>query len=281
MLFLYRFWLLFGCEAFWDWSWDELAAYDLPAVLEFIYKTTGSRIYYVGHSQGTIMALAAFTETKLAEFVSAAALLSPISYLEHITSKFCSNAARMYIDKFVKKMGLAEFGLRSDIAVQLLDMVCMNMDVECGDFLTAITGPNCCFNSTRIPYYLQYEPHSTSLKNMEHLAQMVRKGEFKKYDYGWLGNLKNYYRLTPPVYDLSLVPKSFPMWMAYGGNDALADPVDLLRTINELPTKPVLVYEESYGHIDFILSMRGKADLYDSIMSFFRSLSPPSSLAEA
>lgn len=28
----------------------------------------------------------------------------------------------------------------SDMAVQLVDKVCMNIEVECGDFLTAITG---------------------------------------------------------------------------------------------------------------------------------------------
>lgn len=34
-------------------------------------------------------------------------------------------------------------------------------------------GPNCCFNNSRIPYYLEYEPHSTSVKNLAHLAQSI------------------------------------------------------------------------------------------------------------
>lgn len=101
---------------------------------------------------------------------------------------------------------------------------------------------------------------------------VVRKGEFRKYDYGWLGNLRHYYSWSPPDYDLSLVPKAFPMWMAYGGNDALSDPVDILRTIHELPSLPKLVYLENYGHIDFILSTRAKADLYDSMIDFFNAM---------
>jgi hypothetical protein len=36
---------------YWDWTWDELAMYDLPAMLKFVYKTTGSKVFYVGHSQ--------------------------------------------------------------------------------------------------------------------------------------------------------------------------------------------------------------------------------------
>ncbi|RLN11399.1 triacylglycerol lipase 2-like isoform X1 [Panicum miliaceum] len=37
--------------AFWDFTWDELAAYDLPAVLQFVYNQTGGKkVHYVGHS---------------------------------------------------------------------------------------------------------------------------------------------------------------------------------------------------------------------------------------
>lgn len=36
---------------YWDWTWSELAEYDLPAMLEFVMTTTGSKVFYVGHSQ--------------------------------------------------------------------------------------------------------------------------------------------------------------------------------------------------------------------------------------
>lgn len=32
-------------------------------------------------------------------------------------------------------------------------------------------GPNCCFNNSRALYYAQWEPQSTSTKNLQHLAQ--------------------------------------------------------------------------------------------------------------
>ncbi|GMH25694.1 hypothetical protein Nepgr_027537 [Nepenthes gracilis] len=35
---------------FWNWSWDELVAYDLPATIDFVYQSTGQKIDYVGHS---------------------------------------------------------------------------------------------------------------------------------------------------------------------------------------------------------------------------------------
>ena len=32
-------------------------------------------------------------------------------------------------------------------------------------------GPNCCFNESRLPYYLKFEPHPSSTKNLEHYFQ--------------------------------------------------------------------------------------------------------------
>lgn len=266
---------------YWDWTWDELAEYDLPAMLQFVVTKTGSKVFYVGHSQGTIMGLASFTQPAVPEMLAAAALLSPISYLDHITSAFLNSAAHHYIDRMVKTMGVREFNLRNEVGVKLMDYVCARGDVDCGDLLAAITGPNCCFNATRIPYYLQFEPHSTSLKNLAHLAQMVRRGTFAKYDYGLLGNIEHYLSLSPPAYDLSLIPSSLPLWMAWGGNDALADPADVARTIKELQRPPEVVVElPEYGHIDFVLSIQAKADLYDSMISFFRSHAARSAITQ-
>ncbi|KAL2634034.1 hypothetical protein R1flu_005513 [Riccia fluitans] len=256
---------------YWDWGLDELAGYDLPAMLEFVYKSTARKLLYVGHSQGTIIGFAAFTQDRVGEFVAAAAMLSPITYLDHINCAFCNVASHYYVERMMKTIGVHEFNLRNEIGVELVDRVCSSPKVDCENLLASITGANCCFNSTRIPFYMQYEPHSTSLKNLAHLAQMVRKGTFEMYDYGKLGNILHYYRLSPPAYDLFKIPQSMPIWLAWGGNDALADPVDVAHTMAELPSKPELVYVEDYGHIDFVLSTRAKSDVYDSLIAFFRA----------
>lgn len=100
---------------------------------------------------------------------------------------------------------------------------------------------------------------------------MIRKGDFAMYDYGLWGNLKQYGHLRPPSFDLANIPKSLPLWMAYGGEDALADVTDVKHTIQELQAKPELLYLESYGHIDFILSVYAKNDVYDKLIEFFKS----------
>ncbi|KAJ4965402.1 hypothetical protein NE237_017251 [Protea cynaroides] len=257
-------------KEFWDWSWQELALYDLAEMITYVYSITNSKIFYVGHSQGTIMALAAFTHPYIVEMVEAAALLCPISYLGRVSSQFVLRMVNLHLDQVLLAMGVHQLNFRSDIGVQLLDSVC-DGHMDCSNLLSAITGKNCCFNESRVDFYLEYEPHPSSSKNLNHLFQMIRKGTFAKYDYGWWGNLKQYGRHQPPAFDLRRIPKSLPLWMGYGGNDALADLKDVKQTLKELQSEPELLYLDHYGHIDFILSVTAREEVYNNLIGFFRS----------
>lgn len=106
---------------------------------------------------------------------------------------------------------------------------------------------------------------------------VIRAGTFAKYDYGWWWNLINYGSLFPPAFDLARIPASLPIWMGYGGSDALADVTDVQRTINELRSEPDLLYIDKYGHMDFIMSVRAKDDVYGELIRFFRAQGWPSS----
>ncbi|CAM8879398.1 hypothetical protein QQ045_022096 [Rhodiola kirilowii] len=260
---------------FWDWSWEELAVYDLAAMIDYVNNKTGSKVFVVGHSQGTIMSLAAFTQPEIVEMVEAAALLCPISYLEHVNAPLVLRMVDMHLDRIVMAMGIHQLNFRSEIAVELMDAVCDGR-IECSNLLGGLTGQNCCFNNSRVDFYLEYEPHPSSSKNMNHLFQMIRRGTFAKYDYGRFKNLKLYGQPKPPAFDLNNIPKSLPMWMGYGGTDSLADIQDMRRTLKELPMEPELLFIPDYGHLDFVLSIRAKEEVYDKMIAFFRSCSSSS-----
>ncbi|XP_074286262.1 triacylglycerol lipase 1-like isoform X2 [Silene latifolia] len=269
--------LLERSKAFWDWSWEELALHDLPAMIAYVNQLTNSKVFLVGHSQGTIMSLAALTQPDVVKMVEGAALLCPISYLQHVNAPFVLRMVNMHLDKMILAMGFHQLNFRSDMGVQLLDSLC-DGHLDCDDMLASITGKNCCFNTSRVEYYLEYEPHPSSVKNLNHLFQMIRKGTFAKYDYGMLKNMKVYGSFKPPTFDLSLIPESLPLWMAYGGNDALADIIDVQHTIKELPCKKEVLYLENYGHVDFLLSITAKEDVYEHMIKFFNSWGESSSL---
>ncbi|KAK6946047.1 AB-hydrolase lipase domain [Dillenia turbinata] len=253
-------------KEFWDWSWQELALYDLTAMIDHVYSTSRSKVLIVGHSQGTIMSLAALAQPKIADMVEAAAFLCPISYLAHVSAPLVLRMVQMHLDQMIMAMGIHQLNFRSERGIHILDSVC-DGHLECNNLLTSITGKNCCFNNSRVNFYLEYEPHPSSSKNLNHLFQMIRKGTFAMYDYGTLKNLRQYGQFKPPAFDLGQIPKSLPIWMAYGGNDALADFTDMQQTLKELQSEPELLYRENYGHLDFILSVNGKEAIYDYIMS--------------
>lgn len=69
-------------------SWDEMAAYDLPAMIDHVVRTTGvKQVHYLGHSQGTAMGFAGFSSNHtLAAMVKRFYALAPVTKVRNITS---------------------------------------------------------------------------------------------------------------------------------------------------------------------------------------------------
>ncbi|KAK1273713.1 Triacylglycerol lipase 2 [Acorus gramineus] len=246
-------------QAYWDWSWDELVAYDLPATLAYVHDQTAQKIHYVGHSLGTLIALASFSKLQLLDIVSSAALLSPIAYLEDVSSPIAQAAAKSFAAEVNK----------------LLKELCSQPGIDCYDLMTAFTGENCCLNSSTVDVFLQYEPQSTSTKNMIHLAQMIRDGTIAMYDYGDNDdNQKHYGQPTPPAYDMSSIPDDLPLFFGYGGSDALSVPEDVELLLGNLKShqadKLVVQYRDDYAHADFVMAVNASEVVYDPLMAFFK-----------
>ncbi|XAR58270.1 Triacylglycerol lipase [Bertholletia excelsa] len=261
---------------FWDWTWDDLVAYELPAVINFVFKQTGQKIDYVGHSQGTLTALASFSEGKQVDKVKAAALLSPIAYLSHMTTALGSAAAKTFVGEMTRVFGLAEFNPNGKPVSDLLKALCIQPGVDCYDLLTEITGKNCCLNSSTVDLFLKNEPQPTATKNMVHLAQTVRRGILSKYDYGNVNsNLKHYGQARPPVYNLTNIPRDLPLFLSYGGRDALSDVKDVETLLDSLklhdPDKLGVRYIRNYAHADFIMGVTAKDIVYNQVVAFFKS----------
>ncbi|KAJ0832618.1 putative triacylglycerol lipase [Helianthus annuus] len=156
---------------FWNWTWDEIAARDLPAVIAYIFQQTGQKIHYVGHSLGTLIALASLSEGKQVDKMKSAALLSPIAYLSHMTTALGVVAAKVFVGEVTIVFGLAEFNPKGDDVSRFLKGLCADPKVDCYDLMSALTGKNCCLNASTVDVFLRSEPQSTSTKNLVHLAQ--------------------------------------------------------------------------------------------------------------
>lgn len=70
---------------FWEFSWDDIAFYDYPAVWKYVRANTNTtKLYIVGFSQGCTATLALLSEyPEYNGYVHAVACLSPVSYLQY------------------------------------------------------------------------------------------------------------------------------------------------------------------------------------------------------
>eukprot|EP00257_Ricinus_communis_P009825 XP_002528965.2 triacylglycerol lipase 2 [Ricinus communis] len=125
--------------AYWNWSWDELAAYDLPATFNYVHEQTGQKLYYVGHSLGTLIALASFSQENLLNMLRAAALLSPIAYLNQIPSPLTRVAADLFLAEELYWLGLREFIPGGLAASKLLEDICNKPGINCSNLMDAFT----------------------------------------------------------------------------------------------------------------------------------------------
>lgn len=275
-------------DIFWDFSLDDMAAYDLPSTIEYVRRHTNSEdVALVAHSQGGALSLAALASGALPPgHVKVLIALAPAVYLKYIASVPLQFLASIHADMLFKLAGRREF-LPSDREMSdLFGEFCTAAPQQCISILTAICGFNPSnVDVSRLPVYLAYAPGGTSVKNMQHWGQRVRDAasqvgfSFRKYDYGdvcEIGGVRVacnqhvYGRLRPPSYDLSSIStRSDDVKIAvfYGLEDKLADPVDMRTVISSLGDR--VVFEKGllgYEHIDFTWSTNAAEDVYGDVL---------------
>nr|XP_009761472.1 PREDICTED: triacylglycerol lipase 2-like isoform X1 [Nicotiana sylvestris] len=261
---------------YWNWTWDDLVVHDLPTVIDLVFQQTGQKIHYIGHSMGTLIALASFSEGRNLDKIKSAALLSPVAYLSHMTTALGVVAARAFVSEITTIFGLAEFNPRGEPVSNFLKALCAQAGVDCYDLITALTGKNCCVNATTVEHFLKNEPQSTSTKNLVHLSQTVRDGVLSKYDYGSNDfNQAHYGEAKPPKYNLTNIPHDLPLFLSYGGQDALSDVQDVETLLDYLKFHDVdklhVQYIKDFAHADFIIGITAKDIVYNQIIAFFRN----------
>ncbi|KAL1560848.1 hypothetical protein AAHA92_11017 [Salvia divinorum] len=225
---------------YWDWSWDELVAYDLPAMFDYIHNQTGQKLHYVGHSLGTLMAFGAFSRHEVLNQVRSAALLSPIAYLGQMPSPLARAAADIFTAEAIYWLGVKEFAPGGGPVSKLVAGICVHID--CSNLVNTIT--------------------------------VVRKGTIKMYDYGSnRNNNKHYGKAMPPDYNITSIPNDLPLFLSYGGKDLLSDVKDVQTLIEALsdhdPDKLVVQYIDDYAHLDFVYGVNAKKLVYSPLMAFF------------
>ncbi|KAB1227819.1 Triacylglycerol lipase 2 [Morella rubra] len=230
--------------AYWDWSWDEMVFFHLPEILDFIQGQTGQKVDYVGQSMGTLVLLVAASEGLLTNRVKSAALLSPIAYLSHITTKIGIVAVRAFVGEILNKgFGISEFDPKQEPVKSFLEFLCAYEDIDCSDLISEFTA--------------------------------VRDGVVAKYNDGSPSSNRAHYGVaSTPLYNLSNIPHDLPLFLSYGGRDALSDVQDVNILLDSLRFHEVdklsVQFVKDYARVDFMAAANAKDVVYNRIVDFFK-----------
>ena len=117
--------------------------------------------------------------------------------------------------------------------------------------------------------YFGHFPSGSSLKCLEHYAQLYHSKKFQMYDYGTVENFSRYNQTTPPEYKLDEI-SDIPIALFIGNTDRLGDLTDNVWLYKQI--KDTLVFEQTYdyGHLTFFIGkdmvwlddLKGQLDVY-------------------
>ncbi|NXS14256.1 LIPM Lipase, partial [Neodrepanis coruscans] len=164
---------------FWDFSFHEMAMYDLPAMVDFVLQKTGQKqLHYVGHSQGSTIAFIAFSAMpELAQKIKMFFALAPV-----VTAKYARSPVMkmpFLLDKKLKAipllLGRMDASLHLRKLWRFLPQLCTNtlLHKPCANIFFLLGGYNeQNLNLTRLNVYTAHFPDKTSVKNLIHWAQV-------------------------------------------------------------------------------------------------------------
>ena len=231
---------------FWQFSFNEMGLYDIPAVIKYIKEKNKSneKIIYFGHSQGTTSMFSGliqkydFYKENIKLFVA----LAPIARLNHL-------------DKLLNQIELLEICPNSEGTQKVLNF----MDKYANGLTNFVLGlisdedSKQCNDKNAMSVYLNHYPCGCSLKCLIHFIQIIENKKFIFFDYQKEANFHIYNQITPPEYDFSKI-KDLPIILIGGENDKLSTREDIKWLVNELNENVIYAkIVENMGHLSFLI----------------------------
>lgn len=241
---------------FWQFSWQQMAEYDLPAVITYVLGATGqSKLTYIGHSQGTLQMFALLSEhPDFAANLSLFVALGPVATVKHINNRLINEAAELHVIEVLIAAGVHDFMPYPGVPT-LAYAGCTLLNSVCASVIEALADQVISEDNTeRFPVILAHEPGGTSVHNMKHWSQMVDLPEYRvqKFNYGDIENLRVYGQISPPVYNLTNIV--VPTALFIGEDDRLADETDAHWLLTQLRPETVVYVDDTlkFGHLTFV-----------------------------
>ena len=185
---------------FWEFDFEEMGLYDVPAFTDFILKTTegknkiGKLAAYIGHSEGTTQFFigASLKPDYYKEKVNLFVALAPVARLEHSPNKLMVHASVIYklIEPLAKTTGfysLIEFNRVEEFVhskfCRMVPHFCQYLAEGFIDYNKDID------NVERFADKAGHVPAGAGWRCLAHYAQNIVKKRFMRWDFGAEKNL--------------------------------------------------------------------------------------------
>lgn len=256
---------------FFNFSYDDLGLYDVPAIYNKILEVTKKdKLIYVGLSQGTTQFFVAGLEETKREYIEEHTFkyiaLGPIVYMHHNANELLTTAAKFNkeIWAVVGLLPTQEIATSNCIidkshetAIRLEQFICDRFKSICEIFVPGEKiNRKMDIQLDNIIKFKTYFPSGSSIKTFVHYGQSLNLKEdkvFQKFDYGERGNMLRYYQKTPPRYDV----KSWKIdtVLISGMKDNLATVLDVTNLYETLDARKVKMHWiEEWDHQTFIFA---------------------------
>lgn len=259
-------------DEYWDFSMDENVKYDLPASIDYVKQSTGSKkVNYIGHSMGTTifnmlyMHNPSYVEASINKFISLGSVpniayteLLPIVILDQIY-KLLEITRPIY-----KAISL------SDSQRIILSNICKNKPILCKNAFETFSNkfPSNKINFETLYSFLYYYPGGTSSNTLLHWSQIHQEKKLVYFN-------PNYDKTKEAQeYDTSVLKNwKIKSFIQRSDCDTFSTFEDVTEFYESIEDKSFisLVDTASYGHCDDLVAESAIEDIYFPVISFLEN----------
>lgn len=265
---------------YWNFTFDDMAKYDLPANIDYILDYTGNeKVTYVGHSQGTIQFFGANCLQNLASKIEAFVGVGPVMYTNHAYSPLAAIGAHLNFDKVLRYFHYNNILVWPKIVNVPLNSVINKIRKTIWRFIQLIcgVGEEVNIDLQRMPVMGRHEPGGSSLNNMAHWLQNMKTGKFEMMDYGEEENIRVYGQVEPPLYNTTRMEenlKDLDIYLIRGASDGLVSEEDFGHLLSHFENRigKNVFYDviPTYGHLDYIWAKDSLEKVNKPILKFLK-----------
>jgi len=248
---------------YWDFSWDEMAKFDLPDSFEYVREVTGqSKLIYGGYSLGCTLFFASMAQDpQLNDGIEVMFGLGPTGTIVNLNNSFRFIAPLDTPLQFLlRALGTRGFLPADGLASRFLRFMCASSRLGAAiglQIMYQAFGYSETLDPPLLHVLIGHYPAGGSARTVSQFFENYNSGgRLTRFNYGAAGNLQHYGTETAPEYDLSLV--TAPVYLFWGPADPVVPPQDVALLASKLGNLggSIRVNSDDFSHGDFFMSKR-------------------------